>query len=353
MKILRVLFLLLVFPVPVLMADLHLSVDVNDPAYMILEMAEIKGAIYSLSRVKPYTAETIYSLLSRAQSKQGLFSADESAILGRIIQDLEERFPGLPGNPAATDPVQLNPVYPGPVRLGFWEESLFQINANNPKNWHMYNALRFFMAGDVGDFLSWYGNVGFTYDKVGPDSFAPYSFTKEWDGFHIGFGEPRYSMDGVEPIPYLSFILENEITAEFFENSLTFKFARYRRDWSIGDGSLLLSKTARPFEGFDFSARLADWISLSYTVGSLGNWMEENQIDSDDDLSSQKMFTAQILEFFPFTWLSFSAASSAVWGKRFELGYLSPLMYTLLHQNLHGDMDNVMLELEAEAFLLG
>jgi len=342
------LFLIFLAPAGMLHAQEHLSVDLSDPSYILLEMAEIRGAVDSFSKVKPYTASVISGLLSSAKAgREGLFSPAESEVLAATLRNLADRFPKQAPVPDS--------AYPGTISFGFWAESLFKLDAGNPEALHMWNALRFFLRGDIGNFLSFDGNVGFTFDRVGPESYEPYTFTREWDGFHIGFGELRYSLDGNERVPYMSIILENDISAEFFGGNLGLSFSRHRRDWGIGDGSLLLSGTARPFEGLDVRARFAPWIGLSYTVGSLGNWARENQLDPDvpDGLSFQKMFTAQVLEFFPLPWFSFSVASSAVWGKRFELGYLNPLMFPLLHQNLQGDMDNVMLELRAAALVPG
>ncbi len=46
------------------------------------------------------------------------------------------------------------------------------------------------------------------------------------------------------------------------------------------------------------------------------------------------MLSIGMLELFPWDWLTVTATASAIWGKRFELGYLDPLMYSVLYQNI-------------------
>jgi hypothetical protein len=85
---------------------------------------------------------------------------------------------------------------------------------------------------------------------------------------------------------------------------------------------------------------LAPGVNLVYTVGSLGNWFKENE-SGGGGLSFQKMLTVQMLEFFPFDWWYLSVAGIAVWGNHFDLGYMNPLMYPVINQNLQGNVDNV------------
>lgn len=314
----------------------HLAVDINHPVYRILEIAEIKGALKNLSHAKPYSRDMVLILLKQAYENRARLHSTEQTIIKQMIQEFGEPRKGISkGNIPAHG-------HMGDTMIGIKGSGNSQMNCNELESWHMHNALCFYLRGDIASFLSYYGSFGFTYDKVNPESFVPYSFTKEWDGFHIGFGEPRYSLDGIEPVPYFSFRLEDEICTEFFNNNLLLRWARLRRDWGPSEGTLYLSKSARPYEGVDLYTRLASWMTLSYTFGSLSDWQKEIQLkEIPDALSYQKMFTLQMLEFFPFEWLTLSIASSAIWGKRFEIGYLNPLMYPVIHQNLHGDFDNV------------
>lgn len=316
------------------LAQENLTVDLSHPVYHILKIAEIKGALTGLTRAKPYSRSAVIRYLETASKNREKLDAHDLMLIESYLNEFKGQKSGLEyGNLAMQGGLGL-------FMAGITFESDYRLNINDFSHVHMFNALRLYMKGDISDFFSYYGCFGVTYDKVEPQCFSPYSFSKQWDGFHLGFGDPRYSTDGIEPIPYFSFVLENELTAQFFNDDLTVRFARLRRDWGESAGNLYLSENARPFEGVEIHARLAPAVNIAYNVGSLGNWLKENE-QSSSNLSFQKMLTIQMLEFFPFDWFYLSVTSVAIWGKRFELGYLNPLMYPVMHQNLHGNFDNV------------
>jgi hypothetical protein len=313
----------------------NLSVALDHPVYYFLNLIEIKGALSNISRAKPYSLSVIIKYLEMAFANREKLDAHEIALLEEFLKEFKTEKSGLEyGNLSSQGSLGL---FTGGISF----QSDYRIDFNDLSTFHMFNALRLYMKGDIGEFLSYYGCFGVTYDKVEPECFPPYSFSKQWDGFHLGFAEPRYSLDGVEPFPYFSFILENELTTQFFNEDLTMRFARLRRDWGDGVGNLYLAESARPFEALELHARLAPGVNLAYCVGSLANWIKERELKNGSDLTFQKMLTVQMLEFFPCDWLYLSVVSIAVWGKRFEIGYLNPLMYPVIHQNLHGDFDNV------------
>jgi hypothetical protein len=324
----------------------HLSIDINDPVYMLLEIATIKGAIDRLPAAKPYSKSTIIAYLQSALSNGGNLSDSDKEIISRSLGQLRDADK-LFFRPEFSDKGPL-----GDFAAGLNEESEVDLNFNKLSSWNMYNAIRFFIRGDISDFFSYYGCFGGTYDKVGTESFAPYAFTKKWDGFHIGFSTPRYSSTGEEQYPYFSFILEDEATAQFFDDNLTLSFSRYRRDWGEGEGNLYLSKTARPYQGLDIHSRFASWCNLSWTAGTLNDWQKENAL-TGNALSYQKMLTVQMIEFFPADWLYLSSVATAVWGKRFELTYLCPLLYPVIAQNTIGDFDNVSQSVNLMFFIPG
>jgi hypothetical protein len=57
--------------------------------------------------------------------------------------------------------------------------------------------------------------------------------------------------------------------------------------------------------------------------------------------SEQKMLTLQQFILKPADWLSLMVSSSAIWGKRFEMTYLSPMLLPFMAQEFNGDFDNV------------
>ncbi len=141
-----------------------------------------------------------------------------------------------------------------------------------------------------------------------------------------------------------------DLTAYFLEGDLVLRAARLRREWGIAEGSLTLGGTARPFIGAEVQARLAPWLALSHVSGWLSSWAEEarsrkdpwDNFPAEDELTYQKLFTLQRLELFPLPWLYLSASSTMVGARRFEPGYLSPLIFSLIYQNvLAENLDNM------------
>jgi hypothetical protein len=85
-------------------------------------------------------------------------------------------------------------------------------------------------------------------------------------------------------------------------------------------------------------------LNLSHVTGTLNNWYLEPEAgySGDTRYTYQKLFTLQRLEMFPLPWLYLSASSSVIGAKRFEPGYMAPLLFSLIYQNLISeDLDNV------------
>lgn len=331
-------------------AQNHTAVDIDDPVYLLLESGELKGSISRLSLVKPYSYSQISDLLLQMeQNNEGLSSYERKVLAKYRDRFIADRTGWVNGNVDFSSGAESS--YRS-VIAGLETVLHFRLNTEMQGDWHMYNLFRGYLKGDFGAHFSYYGSMGFTFDRVGFSTFAPYSFTKEWDAFHIGFGEPRYSNTGAGDSPYFSYNLKTDLAVSLFDNNLAIRVARHRRNWGYGDGSFSLSGTARPFIGFDIYARPAPWVGMGHLTGSLGNWLLEGAVKGNDTATSyQKNYTLQTLEFFPTDWLSLSANASVVWGKRFELGYLVPMVYSMIYQNLIGDFENVGQEVCAKVML--
>lgn len=336
--------LVLGLPVAVLGAQAHLSVDIHDPVYQIFAAAELKGVLETQSAVRPYSRAMVVSLLDRLWQSRGSLTDREAAVLAdardRFGQDREGlRHGNISYRPAAAD----NRA----VVAGVDAQTRFRLNANTPEAWHLDSAFRPYLRGDLGPWLSYLGILGFTLDRVSLEAFPPYSFTKEWDSIHISFGTPRYS-EGDLAYPTISYDLETEIAAELLGTDVRVGLARQRREWGIGEGSLTLGGSARPFVGVETRAKLAPWVTDHFLVGSLSDRQREpTGSKAGVETSYQKMFALQRLELYPFPWLYLSATSTIVGAKRFELTYLSPLLFGVLSQNLLANLDNAGVGVEA------
>lgn len=335
------LLLLLVLLPAGLQAQTQLSVDLGDPVYRLLEIGELRGVLSRLSAVRPYPRSWVAALLEHMWDERARFSEAEQAVLAHALQRFAPQPTGLAhGNLGHRDTdkgMQL--------QVGGGVGSHFRVNANAPQDWHLDSVFDAYLRGDLAPWLSYFGVAGYTFDRVRAEAaFAPYGFTKQWDAWHIFFGVPRTS-DGSLDYPTASYHLETEIAARLLRDSTMVSLARHRREWGVGDGSLTLGGSARPFVGLEGHTELAPWLATHYLLGSLGNWALEpggiSSLEGYRELSYQKMFALQRLELFPWPWLYLSASSSLVGAKRFELTYMAPLLLGVMAQNLIGDVDNL------------
>jgi len=221
--------------------------------------------------------------------------------------------------------------------------------------WQLNSRWVPYLEGNPLPWLSLKGEAGFTFDKIEKSLYLPYQFTKEWDTTHIWFGNPRNS-DGTLDYPTASYDIREDIAAESENGSMMIRLSRVRRDWGIGSGSFSLSETARPFVGLETVFRPSKFFAISGVVGSLTNWEEgSNEKSTAKDssgnytaLSYQKMLGLQRMELFPFDWLTISASSTLIGAKRFELGYFSPLLFSVMYQNQLADIDNLGVQVDGQ-----
>ncbi|HWP67902.1 MAG TPA: hypothetical protein VN437_01285, partial [Rectinemataceae bacterium] len=218
--------------------------------------------------------------------------------------------------------------------------------------WHLNSRITPYLAGAITPWLSIKGETGFTIDKIERDLYLPYEFTKEWDSNHIDFSDSRYST-GEKDYPSFSFDIRQDIAAETDSGALLVRLSRFRRDWGVGSGSFALSGTARPFVGLEVAFRPSKYFAVSSLVGSLTNWEKGSDEKSTvmvggvyTAISWQKMLGLQRMELFPFDWLTVSATSTIVGAKRFELGYFSPLLFSVMYQNQLADIDNLAVQID-------
>ncbi|MBI9102595.1 MAG: hypothetical protein JEY99_09280 [Spirochaetales bacterium] len=386
MKKLLVFMTLSLFLVNIITAQTYLSVDLDHPVYILLDNAEQRQILPALPTAKPYSRAQILDSLYKIENRSDMLSDIERETLNRFINELETEYTGLKYGNMATEGEM------GSFEAGFKFEGNTRLNFNNIENYHSYNGILAYFEGDISNFLSYYAAAGGSVDNISPDyfykhltmeanmgsspyyimdgavkaftgeegnftppgTFSPYSFTAQWDGHHsnpitngLNDGVTNYFMVGLRT--------EDEIAAQFYNDKLKLRWGKIRRDWGYGDGSLYLSGTAYPFEGFEVHANPVSWFNYSYTAGSLGNWFVDSYLDMDiveagnweeegimlSPFSEQKMFSLQQFEVKPTEWLSLLVASSAIWAKRFELAYLSPLMLPFMTQEQNGDTDNV------------
>jgi hypothetical protein len=244
-----------------------------------------------------------------------------------------------------------------PMEMGLSEDSEFRIDSNSG-TYSSTNMIDVFLRGDISSFMSYSIGFGAGLNNIDSDAYSPYSYSKTTDGYSIslsggldGGGLEDGDQDGLS----FGFTFSPEISMEFFDNSLQIGFSRERRDVGNGEGgNLTLSSTARPYDGIDFNFRPSRWFNFYYSFGALGNWFDgslrsadedNDDVYDDDELIYSNMFTTQVFEFMPTDWFYLLFSNSVVWGKRFEIAYMTPFMFPLFAQNLIGDQDNAAIEL--------
>jgi hypothetical protein len=347
----------------------HLAVELGHPVYAVIETAELRGVVTRLSSVKPYTSQQVAELLATMVGHMEAFSSAEQALIRRYAEEFKA---------GAGVEQSLWHDKSGKARAGIRIEATTKLDAGGLYDlldgssstalkdmWHLNSRWVPYLAADPLPWLSLKGEAGFTYDKIKKSLYLPYDYTKEWDAIHIWFGTPRNS-DGTLDYPTVSYDIREDIAAETEDGSVMVRLSRFRRDWGIGSGSFALSETARPFVGFETVFRPSKYFAVSGLVGSLTNWAKDSNeksttvayadLDGDglaDDpyysaISYQKMLGLQRMELFPFDWLTISATSTLVGAKRFELGYFSPLLFSVMYQNQLADIDNLGVQVDGQ-----
>ena len=302
----------------ILFAQTHTSVGLeNEAVYRLLKNAETRGLIDSLPLAKPYPQSFVADALRRISEKDEHLSDIER----RIIHDQLSRYE------KSTDDV-----------LALRIDTVQHTNLLDIGDVHSINAFGVNVHSDIMETVSVLGLGYVMLDRLNGFAFAPYTYSRVWDSSHwflVGNGimgrqiTNSWAIDGLA----MAYKVQHEISASMLGGNFFLRWGRFRRDWSVGDASLQLSGLARPFDGFETGITLGSYGRISSVVGSLG--------EARKDGRGQKMLSAHVLELTPFPWVTLSLWESMIWGKRFELVYLSPLsIYHFGQAGTTGDVDN-------------
>jgi hypothetical protein len=344
MKLVAASVFLLTVSVTALWAQDQLPVDIDHPVYRVIEMCSIRGIIPRVSAMKPYTRREVREYVRAAMEDAGSLTQGELSILESAYEEFREQSTAVAGAPASPRETRSArggsqaPAlgHPRPWDIHFREESDLRVGFSDAVSIHSVNAADVDVEGGLGPAFSFDLNGGVFFDKVDPQAFPPFEFTKKWDGFHIWFNDAGSIVsDGILQYPGFSVRSLPVLSLDIFDSMGNMQFSRIRREWGVGEGSLSLSATARPILAITGGIRPVSWANFSFLIGSLGNWW--------DPLRGNKMLSLHRLELFPFEWLYLSAWESVVWAKRMELTYLNPLMIYAIGQSITGDLDNIAL----------
>ena len=210
-------------------------------------------------------------------------------------------------------------------------------------------------------------NIARTINSYRNNSVLPYSYKKKWDGSVYYFS--NLSSNGLEgwPIePAVGLGMLGELRTNLLDDKVSIGFSRLNREWGgmSSGSSLVYNYNASPFVAFDAGVNFFDWFSFQTLTGVLefpnAAYINENawyRITRDEDGNPEKdtSITDVVDSYFfqnvysitmfnlDFKYIHFDFGSTCVWPKRFELGYMFPLIDKVIYQNNVGDYDNLAL----------
>ena len=341
----------------------HTAVPVGHRAYQILEVAQIRGLIENQTAVKPYSASTVISLLTKVAKQTDSLSDTEIDDLNSLITELQASY-------GTSDSYADQLFSTGYLRTFDEEKALgaaFGITLGTQqtvslvtKEYDSRNTVVAFMKGDIGKNVSFNMDFGLVLDKLNNRVFLPSEFTIPGEGFYM-----RLTEGGNPPssIPFdklnTGLTLSPELAVSLFDGDLLLRWGSIKRDWGPGLNNLMLSGSARSFDGIDISVNLTHWLRYSVINGSLGKF-SLHDIDGQPFLSDyyggskedkanytyNNNFSAHRVELDATKNLTLSIFESTIWQKRFELSYLNPFAIYMFQQNSLGDIDDVFAGLD-------
>lgn len=305
-----------------IVAETFNSVNLSHEVYDLIEVGELRGLFTTkISDVKPYTERQVVELLLELDSKRDELSSVESIVLDSYLDEFGDALGVFPAN------FFLNLSTINKANLSDFNNDL-----------HTSNLGSVGIQGNYYNILSYNMNIGFFFNQINRSVIEPYTFSKEYDGFHISFiGTDDFSAETDLNPEGFSFNSLPELNLSLFNNNLLIGLNRVRRNWGEGESSLLLSGNARPIFGLEYRWKINDYVTASGMNGSLGN-----SIGEESKIENQKNLTMHYLEISPNKYLDLVLFDNAIWGKRDELAYLF-LMPTFFIQQAIGDVDNVVL----------
>lgn len=351
--------ILLIFVSP-LFGAVHISVPLDHEVYRILENAEIRGLIDTQPSVKPYNASTILKLLQQIQNHPGDMRPSERDEVARILANLRLIYGVQPSGFEDVLSTGFFRTYDDEKQMGASmgaNFSSFQTVSAKTREYDSRNVVLAFMRGDLGPNISFNMDFGLALDRLNSNVFIPTEFTIPGEGFYMQLiGGTSQLRDIPSDGFYFGLTLSPEVAASFFNDSLRLRWGSIKRDWGPGLNNLLVSGSARSFDGIDIQAKLTPWLSYSVVNGSLGKFSLDTLDDEpffSDDFQQDKPyyrfdnnFSAHRVDVDFTKNLRISIFESTVWQKRFELGYLNPLAIYMFQQNNLGDIDDVIAGLD-------
>lgn len=187
--------------------------------------------------------------------------------------------------------------------------------------------------------------------KQSNTAYLPFTYLRKFGG-QVYYLE-NLSTSGLEGWPTttaITFAITADMRTSLLDDKINIGVGRVRHEWAAMDrgSSLVLNSNALPFFACDMSFDILPFLKFSNLTGILEYPNQDYIADKswpdnkEDDSLFQNAFSINMLEL-DWRYFHFDFGSSVVWPKRWELGYLFPLINYVVYQNHLGDNDNCAL----------
>ena len=342
-----------------LFAAIHTSVPLNNAAYTIIEIAEIQGIIEKQIEARPYSAKRIIRLLHEIIDRKEYLSKGELLQVSSLIDELTHIY--------GTTASGVDELFSTGYLRSYSEETTIgaslginidtqQTALLGTKEIDSRNSVVAFIKGDLGNSISFNMNFGLSLDQLNNKPFLDNEFTIPADGFYLQLTQGGNTLDSIPDYSFFTgFAMHPEVAASFLHDKVTLRWGAIQRDWGVGLNNLIISKSAREFNGISVDIDITPWLRYSVITGSLGIFslqdIDEKPFFSDflGDRPYYKFdnnISAHRVELDVTNNFTLSLFEAVVWKKRFELGYLNPLSIYFFEQIGLGDIDDILAGLD-------
>lgn len=364
-----------------LFAQQHTSVPLTDPVYYVIEQAELKGLCSPQGTAKPYSQQKIKTIIYEIfETDSNLPKSVLTDTEKKILQNVLDSFEKEEGIDWLTGEYHFEKETPSGFGITFdagayWESigSVGVIAENQEFVWGTDNWGSVYLTGDMGNNFSWNitgsaGIVAAPRDELGkkrpywghdgdtveeskvpneeytvysePLGFFPYTFEKRWDSSVFVMDNLRSYNNWPQGIAF-GYNIISEMSLSFLDDTIYIRSGRLPRDWgsSVLGSSLVYNAATRPFLGIEATFAPLSWLRFSTLAGILEYYNTEGLKTSANIF--QNAFSIGMVELNYKNYVNFNFGSTSIWPKRFEFGYMFPLLSKFFYQNNVGDFDNV------------
>lgn len=343
----------------VLFATQFHSVPLDNEAYRVIELGELRGIIEPQTDVKPYNLNTVRRLLG-VMRDSNLVSSSEKVHIDEMLASFDSQYGLEDGSVSQKDKSTIGFFRSssgfGTTTLGGNVSSvqIAGLGGKGKKVFDSRNSLTAYINGNLFNAFSYDLNFKLNLDRIDPNAYLPTELLFSTDGFYMDLfanGDRLKSLPdgriflGIEAFPEISTSIRDVVSM---------RIGAVKRDWGPGVNNFAVAGSARVFDGFELSLTPATWFSYSVMTASLGQasldsvngieWPSESMDKKTGKYSNN--ISMHRVEIGPFYGVKFGVWESVVWRKRFELSYLNPLAIYMFSQNSLGDYDNVIAGLD-------